>query len=740
MTIEEKSPATSPTTRSFDVRGMHCGACAARVQKALNAHPGVVEAGVNLATERATVTAPTEVSNDALKAAVASTGYELLPRSDEHGASHGGHGGHDHGIALGREDELSARAWRRFVVSAILTIPIVTVAMFADHQAQWSRWLQAALILPVEFWAGGEFLKSAWNQARHRGLNMDSLVAVGTLAAIGFSFYSLTTHGDVYFETAAVIIMFLTLGKYLEHRSKGRASEAIKRLLELGAKDAIRIENGWEKTVPISEVRVGDVLRVRPGARFPTDGVIVEGQTAVDESMLTGESVPVEKEPGAKVYGATVNSSGSVLMEATKVGGDTALAQITRLIEDAQGRKAPIEHLADRIAGIFVPIVFGIAAITFAGWLIAGGSVQQALVAAVAVLIIACPCAMGLATPAAVMVGTGRGASLGILIKGGEVLERSGSITVAALDKTGTLTEGRMSVAEIVTDPSADLTDERLLGVAGAAESPSEHPIARAIVGEAERRGIGLATAQDFRSEAGVGVRAQIDGRTIRVGRRGHLGSMTVAQRIDEEATRLESEGQTVVWVADTERVLGIIGLADTVRPNAALAVKRLRAQGLRTLMLTGDNARAAAGIASAVGVDTVEAELLPQDKIRVVTELQSASERVVMVGDGINDAPALAQADLGIAMGAGADVAIEAADITVMGDDPKLIPAAIDLSRRTLRNIKQNLFWAFFYNIIAIPAAAFGLLDPMIAAAAMAGSSISVVLNALRLRRFAID
>ncbi|HYI43882.1 MAG TPA: heavy metal translocating P-type ATPase [Actinomycetota bacterium] len=740
MTIEEKSPATSPTTRSFDVRGMHCGACAARVQKALNAHPGVVEAGVNLATERATVTAPTEISNDALKAAVASTGYELLPRSDEHGASHGGHGGHDHGIALGREDELSARAWRRFVVSAILTIPIVTVAMFADHQAQWSRWLQAALILPVEFWAGGEFLKSAWNQARHRGLNMDSLVAVGTLAAIGFSFYSLTTHGDVYFETAAVIIMFLTLGKYLEHRSKGRASEAIKRLLELGAKDAIRIENGWEKTVPISEVRVGDVLRVRPGARFPTDGVIVEGQTAVDESMLTGESVPVEKEPGAKVYGATVNSSGSVLMEATKVGGDTALAQITRLIEDAQGRKAPIEHLADRIAGIFVPIVFGIAAITFAGWLIAGGSVQQALVAAVAVLIIACPCAMGLATPAAVMVGTGRGASLGILIKGGEVLERSGSITVAALDKTGTLTEGRMSVAEIVTDPSADLTDERLLGVAGAAESPSEHPIARAIVGEAERRGIGLATAQDFRSEAGVGVRAQIDGRTIRVGRRGHLGSMTVAQRIDEEATRLESEGQTVVWVADTERVLGIIGLADTVRPNAALAVKRLRAQGLRTLMLTGDNARAAAGIASAVGVDTVEAELLPQDKIRVVTELQSASERVVMVGDGINDAPALAQADLGIAMGAGADVAIEAADITVMGDDPKLIPAAIDLSRRTLRNIKQNLFWAFFYNIIAIPAAAFGLLDPMIAAAAMAGSSISVVLNALRLRRFVID
>jgi heavy metal translocating P-type ATPase len=739
MTIEEKRTAAAPTARTFDVRGMHCGACAARVQKALTAHPGVVEAGVNLATERARVTAPTEVTDEALKATVASTGYELLPRGEEHGTSHGGHG-HDHGIALGREDELSASAWGRFVLSAILTIPIVALAMFADHQALWSRWLQAALVLPVEFWAGGEFLKSAWNQARHRGLNMDSLVAVGTLAAIGFSFYSLTTHGDVYFETAAVIIMFLTLGKYLEHRSKGRASEAIKRLLELGAKDAIRIENGWEKTVPISEVRVGDILRVRPGARFPTDGVIVDGQTAVDESMLTGESVPVEKEPGAKVYGATVNSSGSVLMEATKVGGDTALAQITRLIEDAQGHKAPIEHLADRIAGIFVPIVFAIAAVTFAGWLIAGGTLQQALVAAVAVLIIACPCAMGLATPAAVMVGTGRGASLGILIKGGDVLERSGSITVAALDKTGTLTEGRMSVAELVTEPSADLSDEALLGLAGAAESPSEHPIARAIVGEAERRGIGLPAAQDFRSEAGVGVRAQIDGRTIRVGRRGHLGSATVSEGIEEGAARLESEGQTVVWVADTDRVLGIIGLSDALRPNASLAAQRLRGQGLRTLMLTGDNARAAAAIASAVGVDTVESELLPQDKIRVVTDLQSAGERVAMVGDGINDAPALAQADLGIAMGAGADVAIEAADITVMGDDPKLIPAAIDLSRRTLRNIKQNLFWAFFYNIVAIPAAAFGLLDPMIAAAAMAGSSISVVLNALRLRRFAID
>jgi cation-transporting ATPase V len=627
------------------------------------------------------------------------------------------------------------------MLAGVLTVPIVALAMFVDHGVSWARWLQAALVVPVEFWAGRSFLASAWRQARHRGLNMDTLVAIGTLAAIAYSFYSLPTNGEIYFETAAVIITFLSLGKYLEHRSKSRASSAIKSLLELGAKEAIRVEQGRERTIPATEVRVGDVLRVRPGAKFPTDGVILDGHTAIDESMLTGEAVPVEKGPGQEVFGATVNASGSVLMEASRIGPDTALAQISRLIEEAQGRKAPIEHFADRVASIFVPIVIALAVLTFAGWLIAGGTGQEALVAAVAVLIIACPCAMGLATPAAVMVGTGRGAALGILIKGGDVLERSGSVQVIALDKTGTLTQGRMRVTDVIPSARSTDTDPTLvLRLAAAAESPSEHPIARAIVAAAIEQGIAAPPAGDFRSTAGLGVLATVEGRNIRVGRRSYLEPVSIDADVEEAAARMSAEGSTCVWVAEEDRVIGVIGLADTIRPNARSAVQKLKAQGLKTLMVTGDNSVSADAVARAVGVDDVAAELLPADKIDVIKHLQSRHERVAMVGDGINDAPALAQADLGIAMGTGADVAIEAADITLVGDDPKLVPVALDLSRRTLRTIKQNLFWAFFYNVIAIPAAAFGLLDPMIAAAAMAFSSVSVVLNALRLRRFAVD
>jgi len=730
-------------TQSFHVRGMTCASCARRVERALASHPGVGDVGVNFALERATVTSRPDVDVSSLAEAVDRAGYELVV-PDEPDLSHGGHGEHDHGIRLGEEEDLTRRAWRRFVIAAALTIPIVVLGMGAEwfggmHDRRLA-WIQFVLAAPVQFWAGLPFLSSAVKQARHRATNMDTLVALGTLSAFGYSTYSLFGHGAIYFETAAVILTFLLLGKYFEHRSKSRAGQALRALMELGAKKARVVRDLVEVEVGIDDVRVGDLLRVRPGEKIPTDGVVRQGSGAVDESMLTGESVPVDKSPGDEVFGATINSSGALLVEVTRVGGDTALAQIARLVADAQGRKAPIEHLADRVSSIFVPIVIVIAAGTFAAWLLTDHALERSLVAAVAVLIIACPCAMGLATPAAIMVGSGRGAQLGILMRGGDVLERSGDIDVVVLDKTGTVTTGEMTLTDVVPDPNDGPDEKELLALVGSVESLSEHPIAQAVVAGVRERGISFEAATSFASQGGIGVEGEVAGRRIRIGRRSSLEDAVACADLAEAADRLESEGKTVVWVGEGRRVLGIVAVQDSPKDSARRSVEILHGLGLETLLLTGDNERAARAVASAVGIDDVIAGVLPGGKVDVIKGLQSKGRKVAMVGDGINDAPALAQADLGIAIGSGADVAIEAADLTIVGDDPLLVPASVDLSRRTLRAIKQNLGWAFGYNIAAIPLAALGLLNPMIAAAAMAFSSVSVVLNALRLKRFSLS
>ena len=734
--------SSSNQQHRFDVKGMTCAACARRVERSLAQHPGVAEAGVNFALEKATVTADEEVTDHDLMSAVAAAGYELVPepragRSD---------GSHDHGIDVAAEDDLTKAALRRFAFAAALAIPLTILAMAVpmDYAMnnQWVRWAQFALATPVLFCAGAPFFSSASANARHLATNMDTLVALGTLAAYGFSLFQLLSgpEGDLYFETAGIIITFLLLGKYFEHRSKSRASMAIKSLMELGAKEARVLREGAEVSVPIEEVIPGDLLRVRPGERIPTDGVVREGETSIDESMLTGEPLPVDKLAGDEVFGATLNASGSVVIEATRVGADTALAQIARLVEDAQTRKAPIEHLADRVAGVFVPIVIAIAAVTFLGWLVTGHSFESSLIATVAVLIIACPCAMGLATPAAVMVGTGRGAQLGVLIKGGDVLERSGRLDAVAFDKTGTITRGEMTLTDVVPDRNeGGLDGDRLLQLAASVEALSEHPIARAIVDGATSRGIGLGDVVGFEAITGLGVRGAVEGRSLLAGRRAFVEGAACAE-LTQQVDALVDEGKTVIWVGSDGRILGALAVADTLKAGAAEAVARVHDLGLATLLITGDNERTANAIASQVGIDRVLAEVLPEDKVSQMRSLQDAGARVAMVGDGINDAPALAQADLGIAIGTGADVAIEAADLTLVGGDPRLVAAAIELSRRTLQTIKQNLFWAFAYNVAAIPLAAFGLLNPMIAALAMAFSSVSVVTNALRLRRFKVS
>jgi heavy metal translocating P-type ATPase len=568
---------------------------------------------------------------------------------------------------------------------------------------------------------------------------MDTLIAMGTLAAYGFSVWQLVTGGmDLYFETAVLLIAFLTLGRYLEARARGRAGQAIRALLELGAKQARVLRDGTEVLVPVEQVSVGELLRVRPGEKVPVDGEVTDGASAVDESMLTGESVPVDKTVGARVAGATINTSGALTVRATAVGADTALAQIVRLVEQAQAGKSGMQRLADRISAVFVPAVIAVAALTFAGWATLAGEPTKGLVAAVAVLIIACPCALGLATPTAIMVGTGRGAELGILIKSVEVLERTRKITTVVFDKTGTLTRGQMTLTDVVASEAG--TEAELLRLAGAAEADSEHPIGQAVAAGARRRGLELPAASAFQALAGHGVRATVQGTTVWVGRGKLLAEagLAVPAPLDDAAERLEAEGKTVVLAGWDGEARGALAVADTLKEGAAAAVGRLHQMGLEVAMITGDNARTAEAIAGQVGVDRVLAEVLPADKQAEVGRLQAGGAVVAMVGDGVNDAPALAQADLGIAIGTGTDVAIESSDLTLLRGDLDGVATAIALSRRTYRTIAENLGWAFGYNTAAIPLAALGLLNPIVAGAAMALSSVSVVTNSLRLRRFA--
>ncbi|UGT94463.1 copper-translocating P-type ATPase [Mycobacterium ostraviense] len=621
-------------------------------------------------------------------------------------------------------------AWPFALVSAGLT-------MLA---APWAGWLAFAVTVPVQFVAGWSILKEAVAQARALSANMDTLIALGTLTAFGYSTYELFAGGPLFFDTSALIIAFVVLGRYLEARARGKASEAISKLLAMGAKEARLLIDGEEQLVPVEQVRVGDLVRVRPGEKIPVDGEVVDGRAAVDESMLTGESVPVEKGVGDRVAGATVNVDGLLTVRATAVGADTALAQIVRLVEQAQGGKAPVQRLADRVSAVFVPAVVGVAAATFAGWTLLAANPVAGMTAAIAVLIIACPCALGLATPTAIMVGTGRGAELGILVKGGEVLEASQKIDTVVFDKTGTLTRAQMRLTDVVADQGVQ-ADQRdlVLQLAAAVESGSEHPIGAAIVAGARERGLTIPAATEFANLAGHGVRADIDGRPVLVGRRKLIveHNLALPDHLATAATELEELGRTAVFVGQDGRVVGVLAVADTVKDEAAQVVGQLHAMGLQVAMITGDNSRTAAAIANQVGIDRVLAEVLPQDKVTEVRRLQDEGRVVAMVGDGINDAPALVQADLGIAIGTGTDVAIEASDITLMSGQLEGVVRSIQLSRRTLRTIYQNLGWAFGYNTAAIPLAALGMLNPVVAGAAMGLSSVSVVTNSLRLRRF---
>ncbi len=716
-----------PRTVDLAVEGMTCGSCAARVERTLGQQPGVAGAEVNFATGLARVELTPDGDVEGLQAAVDRTGYGLTPADER-----------SRGIEGTEDPEADERrAWlRRVVLAWPLALAVLVLAMFSGDfgMSATGGWTQFALTTPVQFYVGWPFLREAAKRARRLTANMDTLIAIGTLAAFGYSTVALLTGGALYFETAALVISFLVLGRYFEARAKGRAGSAIRALLELGAKEATVLRDGREVAIPVEDVGVGDLLRIRPGEKIPTDGEVVEGASAVDESMLTGESVPVDKTEGAAVAGATVNTSGVPTVRASAVGADTALARIVNLVEQAQAGKADAQRLADRISAVFVPTVMAIAALTFGGWWLLAGDPLGGLVAAVAVLIIACPCALGLATPTAIMVGTGRAASLGILVKGVEMLERTRALTTVVFDKTGTLTRGEMSVTDVVADD-----EPGLLRLAGAVEDASEHPLGRAIADAARGRGIELPEATGFEAVAGHGVRATVGGDEIVVGSRKLAAEtgLVLPERLDDRATAFEQQGKTAVLAGWGGQVHGVVAVADTVKDGAAAVVERLHALGLEVAMLTGDNPRTAHAIADQVGIDRVLAEVLPGEKQGEVERLQAEGKLVAMVGDGVNDAPALVQADLGIAIGTGTDVAIESSDLTLMRDDLDGVVTAIALSRRTYRTILQNLGWAFGYNTLAIPLAALGLLNPIVAGAAMAFSSVSVVTNSLRLRRF---
>ena len=700
------------TTTDLKLIGMSCASCAARVERRLNDLDGV-HASVNFAVEQAHVEHDAQVSAEDLVRAVESTGYRAAP-IDHAGMGHGHPEDHmSHDVP---EEQLRPR----LIGSALLAAPVVLVSMVSALQRPGWQWLVLALTTPIVFWGGSPFHKAALNSARHGSSTMDTLVSLGTLAAYLWSAVAVFTGtGHVYFEVAAAVTVFLLAGRYAEAKAKRSAGSALRALLSLGAKDATVLRDGAEVRIPAGELPVGDVIVVRPGERVATDGVVVDGTSALDTSAMTGESVPTDIRPGDEVLGGAVNTYGRLLVRATKVGADTQLARMARMVADAQGGKASIQRLADRVSAVFVPAVLVVAAVTLVGWLVTGHSVAAAFTAAVAVLIIACPCALGLATPTAILVGTGRGAQLGVLIKEPQVLERVGAIDTVVLDKTGTVTTGAMSVAGVEPAPGEDA--DTVLARAAAVESASEHPVAAAIVAASRDRGVDVAEVVDFANEPGVGVRGVVDGVAVRVAR------------------AADSDGRTSVAVSWDGRERGVLRVVDAVKPTSAEAIGDLTAMGITPMLLTGDNAAVAARVATEVGIAErdVIAGVLPSEKADAIAALQAAGRRVAMVGDGVNDSVALARADIGMAMGTGTDAAIEAGDITLVRGDLRTVPTALRLSARTLRVIKQNLFWAFGYNVAAIPLAAVGLLNPMIAGAAMALSSVLVVTNSLRLKRF---
>ncbi|MFC3448640.1 heavy metal translocating P-type ATPase [Amycolatopsis speibonae] len=714
---------------------MTCASCAARVERKLNKVDGV-SATVNYATEKAQVDFPAAVSVDDLVGVVESAGYSAQPpKPDE-------------------EDEDQAGALRtRLLVSAVLAVPVIVLAMVPAWQFTYWQWVSLVLAAPVVTWGAWPFHRPAWTNFRHGAATMDTLISLGVAAATLWSLYALlfgtagvpgmrhgfeltmdrgSGAGNLYLEVAAGVTTFLLAGRYFEARSKRRSGAALRALLELGAKDVAVLRDSVESRVPIGELMAGDEFVVRPGEKIATDGVVTDGGSAVDLSMLTGEAVPVEVTVGDAVVGGTVNAGGRLVVRATRIGADTRLAQMARLVEDAQNGKARVQRLADRVSAVFVPVVIALAAGTLGFWLGAGSGADAAFTAAVAVLIIACPCALGLATPTALLVGTGRGAQLGILIKGPEVLESTRAVDTVVLDKTGTVTAGKMSLTELHGD-------SEVLRLAAAVEHASEHPIARAIVAAAGERWGELPPVDGFRTVEGLGVVGEVEGKTVLAGRSALLDrhGITVGDKFARLKTAAEDRGATAVVVAWDGEARGVVVVADTVKPTSAQAVAELKALGLRPVLLTGDNTGSARAVAAEVGIDEVIAEVLPADKVDVVKRLQAEGRVVAMVGDGVNDAAALAQADLGLSMGTGTDAAIEAGDLTLVRGDPRAAVDAIRLSRRTLGTIKGNLFWAFAYNVAALPLAALGLLNPMIAGAAMAFSSVFVVSNSLRLRRF---
>ncbi|MFG3703510.1 heavy metal translocating P-type ATPase [Micromonospora sp. NPDC047670] len=737
----------APNQIELAIGGMTCASCAARIEKKLNRMDGVT-ATVNYATEKATVRYADEVSPDDLIATVEKTGYTAaLPPPPATGGAE---------PAAEPVDELRGLRTRLWV-SLVLTVPVIVLAMVPAWQFEYWQWLSLTLAAPVVVYGGLPFHRAAWINLRHGAATMDTLVSLGTLAAFGWSVWALflgtagepgMTHpfsfdisrtdgaGNIYLEAAAGVTVFILAGRYFEARAKRTAGAALRALLELGAKDVAVLRGGTETRIPVDQLAVGDRFVVRPGEKIATDGVVDEGTSAVDASMLTGESVPVEVGPGDTVVGATVNAGGRLVVTATRIGGDTQLAQMARLVEQAQTGKAAVQRLADRISGVFVPIVIALAAGTLGWWLGTGAGATAAFTAAVAVLIIACPCALGLATPTALLVGTGRGAQLGILIKGPEVLESTKQVDTVVLDKTGTVTTGRMTLVDVL--PAAGEDRAELLRLAGALESASEHPIAQAVAAGAAEAGA-LPPVTGFANVEGLGVTGAVEGREVLVGRLRLLRErgLDVPEEVERAATTAEAEGRTAVLAGWDGRARGVLAVADVVKPTSRAAVAGLRALGLTPVLLTGDNTTVARAVAAEVGIDEVIAEVLPADKVDVVRRLQGEGRTVAMVGDGVNDAAALAQADLGLAMGTGTDVAIEASDLTLVRGDLMAAVDAIRLSRRTLGIIKGNLFWAFAYNVAALPLAAAGLLNPMIAGAAMAFSSVFVVANSLRLRGF---